>query len=65
MRKDSWDLDVVVFDGYRDHIGAYDSKAEAEQAGRELMEQCPLVIKYCYVKRSGTWSNSGFIEALD
>ncbi len=65
MRKDTWDLDVVVNAGYRDHVGVYDSKAEAEQAGRELMAQCPLVIKYWDVTRSGTWSNNGFIEGLD
>lgn len=65
MVKDMWDLEVVVYDGYRDYVGAYDSKAEAEQAGRELKKQCPLVIKYWGVRRAGTWSNSGFIEGLD
>ena len=65
MVKDMWDLEVVVYEGYRDYIGVYDSKAEAEQAGRELKKQYPLEVKYWEVRRAGTWSNSGFIEGLD
>ena len=64
MRQDTWDLSVVCRDGDRDYIGVFDSKAEAEQAGREVKAQCRHV-EYIDVTRATSWSNNGFIEGLD
>jgi len=64
MRKDAWDLTVVCYDGDRFYIGVFDSKDEAQEAGREVKSQCRHV-QYIDVALATSWSNSGFIEGLD